>query len=349
MKSRQNKTFWILQIIAWNLPALNSWAKFLNPRTLNPTYILTEGFIVLITGIIASNWLRLRIKKHIDFENITVATFKKIGLYYLIASSIYFLLTIFFASIAFLTIQKHALNMSFLMFFSNVVNSFLFILIWLVFYISIKILIQLRAAKIKQLEIRSELKDAQLNILKGQINPHFMFNSLNNIRGLILEDKHKAREMLTRLSEMLRYSLSNNKVDTIRLVDEIEMVENYIALSKIQLENRLIFSLKMPKELNNCIIPPMIIQLLIENAIKHGIANNTKGGKIKLTINKNNSKLTITVSNTGTFAKHNQSTQIGIKNIKKRLKLMYKDKAQFSLIQDNNYVIATIVLPYHEK
>ena len=87
--------------------------------------------------------------------------------------------------------------------------------------------------KVNQLQLETNLKDAQLNTLKGQINPHFMFNSLNNIRGLMLEDVGKARNMLTSLSEMLRYALTKSGINSISLEDELDMVENYIEISKI--------------------------------------------------------------------------------------------------------------------
>ena len=97
---------------------------------------------------------------------------------------------------------------------------------WLVTYLVIKLLLKLNRDRIERLELNTTLKQAQLNTLKGQINPHFMFNSLNNIRGLMLEDVEKSREMLTKLSEILRYSLTKNNVDSIPVHEELEVVEN---------------------------------------------------------------------------------------------------------------------------
>ncbi len=217
--------------------------------------------------------------------------------------------------------------------------------IWLFVFLTIKFYHQLKTVQIKQLQLEANLKESQLNTLKGQINPHFMFNSLNNIRGLILEDVDKARNMLTSLSETLRYSLTKSDVNSISLEDELEMVENYIAISKIQFENRLQFETHVdPKSLSKQ-IPPMIIQMLIENALKHGISNLKKGGKVSLSTTLEDNQLQIEVANSGSLHKNKNSTHLGLKNIKKRLKLLYGESTVFSLKEIENQVIATIKIP----
>jgi len=347
MKSYKNNTlFWVLQIIGWIIPASNSWGKFLFGSSLKPSYIILEGLAVMVSGIIASSLLRKHLKSQIDFAKLDKFAFKKISLSYIVASMTYFVLTLMLASFLYYFIQNQPLPLNTIMLISNALNSLTFMLIWLVIYISIKAIIRLRQAKFEQLLLQSELKEAQLNTLKGQINPHFMFNSLNNIRGLILEDKHKAREMLTRLSEMLRYSLNKNKVDTIEISDELEMVGNFIALSKIQLEKRLSFEKNIDEKLLTIKIPPMIIQMLIENAIKHGIANQADGGLVQLSILKKGKHLIIQVNNTGKLSNQSDSTKLGLENIQKRLNLLYKNQASFSLNEIYQQVVATIQIPY---
>jgi LytS/YehU family sensor histidine kinase len=201
---------------------------------------------------------------------------------------------------------------------------------------------------VEKLELKASLKEAELNTLKGQINPHFMFNSLNNIRGLMLEDVSKSREMLTKLSELLRYSLTKNATDKILLSEELEMVHNYIALSKIQFEDRLIYKENIEVTINEIEIPPMLIQLLIENAIKHGISSQTNGGIVTLKIFKNNNNLHIEVKNTGELKLSKNTTKLGLQNIKKRLFLLYGEQASFSLSQEKNNVIANIVIPLNK-
>ena len=161
----------------------------------------------------------------------------------------------------------------------------------------------------------------------------------------MLEDVEKSREMLTKLSEMLRYSLTKNGVNAIAVEEELEMVANYIALSKIQFEDRLDFKQNVDKEALQVQIPPMIIQLLVENAAKHGISNLKQGGAISLNIHKNQSNLNIEVKNTGQLKIDRNSTQLGIKNIKQRLKFLYGEKSSFSLSEIENEVVAAIKIP----
>lgn len=217
--------------------------------------------------------------------------------------------------------------------------------IWLFVFLTIKIYYQLKTVQLRQLQLEANLKESQLNTLKGQINPHFMFNSLNNIRGLMLEDVTKARGMLTSLSETLRYSLTKSEVNSIALEDELEMVENYVDISKIQFENRLKFTTEIDSSTLTKQIPPMIIQMLIENALKHGISNIKEGGEVRLKTKIINDQLIIEVANSGTFSKSENSTQLGLKNIKKRLELLYGKDATFTIVEKENKVVATIKMP----
>ena len=172
-----------------------------------------------------------------------------------------------------------------------------------------------------------------------------MFNSLNNIRGLMLEDVDKSREMITKLSEMLQFALKKNTVDAIPLEEELEMVENYIALSKIQMEERLQFVKEIEASTLGISIPPMIMQLLVENAAKHGISRLKTGGTIRLQTKKVNNELNIIVSNTGKLSIAKESTQLGLKNIKQRLRLLYGENPGFSLEEVDGEVVAKIKIP----
>ncbi|MFK7001845.1 sensor histidine kinase [Flavobacterium oreochromis] len=151
--------------------------------------------------------------------------------------------------------------------------------------------------------------------------------------------------MLTRLSEMLRYSLTKNDINKIVLEEEIEMVGNYIALSKIQLEDRLEYITEIESDTLQFSIPPMIVQMLVENAVKHGVSNIKEGGIVKLISSIIKNELHLIVENTGFLKKNSTSTQIGVKNIKERLFLLYGNRATFEIIEKNNIVKAKVVIP----
>ncbi len=345
MKITQNKWFWILQIFGWGVVAsTNVWAKLVFKKELNSLYIYTEGFLFFSAGIISTLIIRKYLKRKLAFDKFQSKEIKAVLIALVMGSLLLFAFLMFSIPLyKFFHTKEHAISS--LELITTLINSFIFILFWLLLYISIKISRRFRRDRIERLELEASLKESQLNTLKGQINPHFMFNSLNNIRGLMLEDVEKSREMITRLSEMLRYSLTKNEVDTIAIKDELEMVDNFIALSKIQLEDRLQYHQKIDADLIAFEIPPMLIQMLIENAIKHGISKQQKGGKVTLSISKETKNLMIQVRNTGKLTAQKSSTKVGLENIKKRILLLYGPQADFSLREIENEVVAIIKIP----
>jgi len=338
--------FWILQIIGWAIPTtINVWAKLSANTELNSKYIILEGLVFYLSGILCSSLLRLFIKKNISIVRFRKSDILKLVSGLLVSSALFTALMFLLAIPAYNLWHDKVFELSRLLIFVSFINTFILLFVWLALYLIIKTRTRIRLERIKRVELKTELKEAQLNTLKGQINPHFMFNSLNNIRGLMLEDVNKARDMITRLSEILRYSLNKDKIDTIALSEELEMVNNYIALSKIQLDDRLQFNSEIQASLLKHKIPTMIIQMLIENAVKHGIANQQKGGTIRLNVNEVDNKVHIQVINTGQLKQHSQSTKLGLDNIQKRLKLLYKNQASFNIVQQDDEVVATICLP----
>jgi two-component system LytT family sensor kinase len=222
----------------------------------------------------------------------------------------------------------------------------LIFLLWIFIVISFKLHNYINQVTLNRIQLESSLRESQLNTLKGQINPHFMFNSLNNIRGLILEDTTRARDMITRLSEMLRYSLTKNDTTTIAIKEELQTVDNYIEISKIQFEERLTFAMDVNPDLLNLSIPPMIIQMLVENAVKHGIGKIKEGGTVSLIVDKNDgNELVIIVQNSGKLAIEEGTTRLGLENIKQRLSILFGNKASFTLLEKDTFVEAKITLP----
>ncbi len=343
----QNRFFWILQFAGWGFLNLSS-VFFL--KRFGIQFVIFNLINGLTIGIGVTTGLRSYLKRNIDLESFTFKKSIKITVALLVAGLVYGALN-YAMGYAYHKfgpdISEEQLNL--LRAFDNkwllLFNSVFIIACWVICYLVIKLLLKLNKDRIARLEMSDTLKQAQLNTLKGQINPHFMFNSLNNIRGLMLEDVEKSREMLTKLSEMLRYSLTKNNVDGIAVAEELEMVDNYIALSKIQFEDRLQYIKKVDDTALAVQIPPMLIQLLIENAAKHGIANLKDGGEIRLEIQKYPQEMLIRVTNTGKLKISKGSTQLGLRNIRQRLKLLHGDNATFSLNEVGNEVAAEIHIP----
>jgi len=341
----RNRLFWLLQIAGWGM--VNS-TIFIVPYDFSTTYIIYSFFGASIAGILATSLYRTVLLKKIDSIWEKKNIIKAIGGFFMTAV-LYYLLAycseIFYDSIWGKTPAEIKFDEEEVTWAVSIFSIAFTILAWMAIYFTIKFLLKSNQNRLESLELNATLREAQLYTLKGQVNPHFMFNSLNNIRGLMLEDVDKSREMITKLSEMLQYALVKNTVDAIPLKEELEMVENYIALSKIQMEDRLHYVEEIAPDTLQTPIPPMIIQLLVENAAKHGIANLKDGGTISVKIKKEDQNLFITVTNTGKLQIAKDSTQLGLKNIRQRLRLLYGEKATFSLEEKEGAVIANIKIP----
>tara|TARA_R110002111_G_scaffold60230_13_gene100839 strand:- start:2358 stop:3347 length:990 start_codon:yes stop_codon:yes gene_type:complete len=308
-------------------------------------YLLVEGVLCGLLGFVLSFIILFYIENYFDIGNYTKAdVYKLIGVV-IVTQVLYHILLWPILNIPIAYYMGRSIDLTLFQKLTNVPHFLAYFVVWLFVVLTLKLVHHINTIKVKQLQLEANLKEAQLNTLKGQINPHFMFNSLNNIRGLMLEDVDKARGMLTNLSETLRYSLTKSDVNSISLEDELEMVENYVEISKIQFENRLQFETDIDSDSLSKQIPPMIIQMLVENALKHGISNLKSGGKVKLlTIIKDN-QLQIEVANSGTLQKSENTTHLGLQNIKKRLELLYGKEATFTLKEIEHEVVATIKMP----
>lgn len=193
-------------------------------------------------------------------------------------------------------------------------------------------------------------KQAQLDNLSVQLNPHFLFNSLNSIKSLVIEDPKIARRAIDLLSDILRSSLYEKDVSFISIQEELGLVKDYIELEKMRFEERLNMSIVMDHSLANHLILPLSIQLLVENAIKHGIDKRKDGGTIILAIIEKEDRLQITVQNPGNIVEKASETGIGIKNLTKRLLLQYDNEASFTLENETeNQVKATLTIPIRKK
>ncbi|MBG6130968.1 sensor histidine kinase YesM [Aquimarina sp. EL_43] len=349
LKISKKNWFWILQLLGWGIPGcLIVYTKFNYEKTLSQTYIVSEAVLFTSAGILFSSFLWLLIRNKIFIETISIKIVIRILLIYLLMC---LAMTIFVEVLVYLlyvNIENKELDRSFNDYILNFINISVILFFWLILYFSINSILRAQKGKVEGLQLKSILRESQLNTLKGQINPHFMFNSLNNIRALMLEDVNKSREMITKLSELLRYSLNSNKVDKITLGEEIEVVNNYIELSKIQLEKRLRYHEEIEAGILDIKIPPMLIQMLVENAIKHGISNQIGGGVVSLKIRTGNNDLQIEVYNTGMLKESRSTTKIGLQNISERLRLLYGTTSSFELKEEDQEVVARIKIPLDE-
>ena len=188
-------------------------------------------------------------------------------------------------------------------------------------------------------------KQAQLNNLLTQLNPHFLFNCMNSIKSLIIENPTSARRSIDLLSDLLRSSLDQKENDLVPLKEELALVRDYFELEKIRYEKRLEYSIDTDPSLETFRIPKFSIQLLAENGIKYGVDKFIEGGTITISIVAKNELVCIRVANLGSITP-NHNNGIGLKNLKERLRIQYDDKASFTLEETTkNTVVATISIP----
>ena len=234
-------------------------------------------------------------------------------------------------------------------------NGVLLFIGWFCVYFIYHAFERLRRMQLEQLRLAASVKEAELRALKSQVNPHFLFNSLNSLRALIDEDAPRARESVTRLANMLRYSLQSGQQETVPLEEEIRIVEDYLALELIRHEDRLRVTWAVADDVRALSVPPMLLQTLVENAVKYGISTRREGGEITIAAALEGEDLHIRVSNPGdlatppsaTAAKAGSSTGVGLRNASERLQLLFGDRARLSLTADGpGCVTAHVLIPY---
>jgi hypothetical protein len=223
----------------------------------------------------------------------------------------------------------------------------MFVLAWSFIYVGVTASRRVKNAELFNLRLQNNLKEAQLSSLSNQLNPHFLFNSLNNIRFMIHEDAQRADAMITAFSEILRYSLDSSRHEKISLAQEVAIIRKYIGIAEIQLEERLAFRMTVADELHQALVPPMVLQMLVENAIKHGLEQLKAGGTLTLDAALHDGKLKFEVSNDAPAAGSGAppGMGIGLRNIGQRLELLYGTRASIDVMAAPSRFTVQLCLP----
>ena len=247
-----------------------------------------------------------------------------------------------------------------LMFTFSWINGTTLLVGWMCLYFFYHLFDRFNRLEIERLQLIASVKEAELRALKSQINPHFLFNSLNSLRALIDEDAPRARESVTRLANMLRYSLQSGQQETVLFEDELRIVEDYLALEQIRHEDRLRVRWDISAESRTQSVPPMLLQTLVENAVKYGIGSRREGGELEICARcdpataEHSPMLHIRVTNPGSLSvpvvgaalTAANSTGLGLRNASNRLRLLYGDKAVLQLYSESlGIVTADVRIP----
>jgi len=348
MKLTRKQLYWLSQVTGWtifvgtNLFIISSFEAITWQRILVFIFLAIDGIVfthILRAVILKNNWLNLPLIKIIP----------RVLISSIVTGTIIYAF-VFAASYVADTLKPEEFNI--IRPFAGSVNVSILVLLWSLIYFTFHYMENYRKKEIESLIWEAAVKDYELKTLKSQLNPHFMFNAMNSIRALIEEDPESAKVAITKLSNILRYSLQMERMERVPLEDEVETVKNYLDLERIRFEDRLKYKIDIDRITNKIEIPPMMIQTLVENGIKHGIAKRTEGGEVqlksKMITTSNGPKLKIEIRNSGHFSEEQlkSSNGFGVSNTKHRLNLLFGDEAHFAIQNENgNTVLAEIEIP----
>lgn len=336
--------YWWCQFLGWGVVALSFLffaASF--GKGITQEYIL-RIFIIMAGGLLCThllrwfmhrnNWLLLPVEKIIIRLCVAV----------LVTSVLFSLMVMGMDRIT--GIYENSRNLDFVtLLIANVINLGVLIIPWVLLYYFYHYLVKSRKQQLDTLKLEALVKELELKTIKSHINPHFIFNALNSIRALIDENPDRARNAVTNLSNILRSSMQAEKLETVPLERELNIVKDYLALEYIRFEDRLRIEYTIDDDTLNQPVPPMMLQTLVENAIKHGIGKQVDGGVVKVISGFKNNFHQLIVKNSGNLNGHVNNDGFGLSSTRNRLNLLFGDRAAFNISQDGELVVADVLIP----
>ncbi len=218
-------------------------------------------------------------------------------------------------------------------------------LIWTTLYAAVLWSRRARRAELEKLELEVLAKSAELRALHAQLNPHFLFNSMNSIRAMVFESSVEAARMIDELSQLLRYALNSSRRPMVPFAEELQMVRTYLSIEKIRFEERLQVREEVDAGLDTVNVPPMLVQTLVENAVKYGVEGPAGPREVRIAARRDGARVRIEVGNTGALSELVDSTRLGLGNARHRLRLLFGDAATLELGERDGWITAAIVLP----
>jgi two-component system, LytTR family, sensor kinase len=338
-------SFWVLQLIGWALYGVLIYITFLTVVPPSGRFgLLLVKISRTVAGFVLTSLMR-PIYKHIG----SARSVPFIALLILITSFVFGSLWPFgeHAGLWLMDRQTFGFSINWARYPVEVLDYSFTLVGWSALYFGIKYWRQWQFEHERTLQAEALANHAQLDMLRYQLNPHFLFNALNSIRASIDEDSQRAKRMVTEFSEFLRYSLLNDNSALVDLRQEIEAIKNYLAIEKIRFEDKLDVAFDVEPAAEKCQLPGFLIHPLVENAVKHGMTNNSEPLKICIAARMRDGRLVVEVANTGRLdtrpsQTNGGGTHIGLRNVRERLAKLYPDKGSFSLRQDDKWIRATI-------
>jgi len=346
--------YWIFQALGWGSFFLLYTFLVFSISTLELIFFKRLGAFVVL-GILFSHLMRLAIVRlGLMQKNLT----KQIFLFFIITMLASLLTSFAYVEVSIKTEMLKKVDYEllkekgysylyavWLVVLNNTLLYFMLFFIWNLIYFVYHYVEKSRKQQLDTLHLESLVKELELQTIKAHINPHFIFNSLNSIRALVDENPQRARKAVTELSNILRSSLQSEKMETVTLEKELSIVKDYLALENMRFEDRLKIEYDIDEDTLNQPVPPMMLQTLVENAIKHGIGKQINGGVVKVISDFKGGYHEIAVQNTGLLNGYKYGSEgFGLSSTTNRLSLLYGDKARFEIKQVNPLLVEAKVL-----
>jgi two-component system LytT family sensor kinase len=338
--------YWWCQIFGWSTYFLVSAFFYFTLRTKPQPNFFASLLLEITIGIVITQVIRyiskrlmilqLSLQKQIEYLFVTTLVFAFLwGFIYVWLNMYLEFETPYVGSLSFMNKLTRA-----------TFSSFLLLLIWNLFYFAYHYVIKSRAEQLDKMRLESTVKELELKTIKAHINPHFIFNALNSIRALVDENPGRARTAITELSNILRSSMQAEKQETAPFEKELNLVKDYLALEHMRFEDRLQVEYHIDEDTLDQQVPPMMLQTLVENAIKHGISKQINGGLIKISSDFNGDYHELVVQNTGHLNGSRNPDGFGIASTQNRLQILYGTRAKFDIKDlSGNIVQATVRIP----
>ncbi|HEY4207179.1 MAG TPA: histidine kinase [Puia sp.] len=345
MPKNTSRYYWLCQISGWGF--LGLVLVLFSPTFEQKITLKLIGFlaVVMVTGILAthlfrevirrSGWLMLPVEKALPKLLIGVVLT-------CVADSV-----IRIAVTDTLGLAMSRQKMDFLpRLLATTFDNGLLIIPWTLIYYFYHYIEKSRKQQLDTLKLEALVKELELKTIKSHINPHFIFNALNSIRALVDENPVRARTAITELSNILRSSMQAEKLETVTFEKELNIVKDYLALEHIRFEDRLQIEYAIDEDTLDQPIPPMMLQTLVENAIKHGISKQVGGGKVKIVSDFSDNYHELVIQNTGYLNGARNGDGFGLASTKNRLQILFGQKANFDIREvDGNTVEARVLIP----
>jgi sensor histidine kinase YesM len=341
---KHSSLYWICQIAGWFSYGLTIlfFASILD-KELNPIFYPRLA-INLSIGILITHLLRETMHRFSLRPPMPSNQWWKLVLLLFVFSILNSFSTSYVADILKLYEPGRNIPLSRRFLFSIIFDTPIF-LVWMSVYVLWHYIEFTNTEEIKKVRLETMIKELELKTIKSQINPHFIFNALNSIRALVDEDPQRARQAITELSNILRSSIQVDKVEITSLEKELDIVKDYLALEYIRFADRLKVVYEVDSNTLSHQIPPMMLQTLVENAIKHGLSKQPGDCTIKIISNVENDKLVLIVQNTG-LLQQAEKDGFGLQSTRERLNILYRGQAIFEIYQcEPNEVTAKLIIP----